>query len=150
MFYNARSNQTTFKVPCAGNHKTLLAVYFTDTPVTLQQNLDHQTWYESTDPRQGYNHVNFERSRLNSFQKKAMLKFLSNQETCQLSPLSRCESPRHLYIFDLVDIVNNYTNFQLNRTITCKYQLKLYDTTVALKYGQGHFKKWYQQVKFKK
>ena len=63
-----------------------------------------------TDTKQRYNYAMFERSRLNSVQEKAaMLKFLSNQETCQLSPLKGYESQRQRHINILVDIVNNYS-----------------------------------------
>ena len=75
------------------------------------------------DPKQRYNYGMFERSRLNSVQEKAaMLKFLSNQETCQLSPLKEYESQRQRHTNILVDIVNNHSNVQLNRTITYNFQ----------------------------
>ena len=76
-----------------------------------------------TDSKQRYNYAMFERSRLNSVQEKAaMLKFLSNQETCQLSPLKGHESQRQRHTNILVDIVNNHSNVQLNRTITYNFQ----------------------------
>ena len=63
-----------------------------------------------TDSKQRYKYAMFERSRLNSVQEKAaMLKFLSNQETCQLFPLKGYESQRQRHINILVDIVNNYS-----------------------------------------
>ena len=37
------------------------AVYGSDTPVILKQSQDHQTWYKSVDPKQGYNQAKFER-----------------------------------------------------------------------------------------
>ena len=37
-----------------------------DTPVALKWDLDQQTWYESADPWQDYNHTKFERPPLNS------------------------------------------------------------------------------------
>ena len=65
-----------------------------DTPVILKQDQDHQTWYDLIEPKQGYNHAKFERPPLNSIRKKMMLTVLSNQETCQLSPLNMCASKK--------------------------------------------------------
>ena len=48
----------------------------------------HQTWYESLDLKQGYNHAKFERHPKTASTKK----FLSNQKTCQLPPLNMCKS----------------------------------------------------------
>ena len=46
--------------------KKQLAVYDSDTSVTLKYSQGHQTWYELLDPKQGYNHAKFERSSYNS------------------------------------------------------------------------------------
>ena len=37
--------------------KTQIAVYVFNTAVTLKEGQDHQTWYESVDPKQAYNHA---------------------------------------------------------------------------------------------
>ena len=34
-----------------------VAVYDSDTPVTLKQGQGHQTWYKSVNPKQGYNNA---------------------------------------------------------------------------------------------
>ena len=76
-----------------------------------------------TDTKQRYNYAMFERFRSNSVHEKAaMLKFLSNQETCQLFPLKGYESQRQRHMNILVDTVNNHSNIQLNRTITYSFQ----------------------------
>ena len=53
------------------------------------------------------------------------------------------------YIHDLLNEINNRTKFQFNRTRTCNFQLKLFDTAVILKYNLGHWK-WYEWVKLNK
>ena len=67
-----------------------------------------------------------------------MLKFLFNQKTRQLSPLNMCKSEKLRYIHDILDILNKPTEFQLDQIRTSTFQLKLFDTAVTLKYGQGH------------
>ena len=49
------------------------------------------------------------------------------------------------YIQYLLDLLQNPTKFQLNGYERAIFQLKLYDITVTLKYGQGHWK-WYEQA----
>ena len=49
----------------------LIAVYVSDTPVTLKQDQGHKTWYELEDPQQGYNNAKFEKPRWNSVYGKA-------------------------------------------------------------------------------
>ena len=36
------------------------------TPVTMKQGQGHQTWYDSVDPKQGYNNAKFEKPPLHS------------------------------------------------------------------------------------
>ena len=50
------------------------AVYVSNTTVTLKQGQDHQTYNDNVDPKQGYNHVKFKRSRCNDVQEKANVK----------------------------------------------------------------------------
>ena len=47
---------------------------------------------------------------------------------------------------DRLDVINNRTKFQLNRINAYNFQLKLFDTVVALKHNYGH-RKWYTLVK---
>ena len=60
------------------NLKKQLAVYDSDTPVTLKNGQGYQTWYELVDPKQGYNNAKFKKPRLNGVREKAQIKFLSN------------------------------------------------------------------------
>ena len=46
--------------------KKQLAVYGSDTPVTLKQGQSHQTWYALVDPKQGYDNAKFEKPHLNN------------------------------------------------------------------------------------
>ena len=59
--------------------------------MTLKQGQGHQTWYELVDP----NEVIIMQSLKNLVKtvsaKKLPIKFLSNQETCHLSPLNMWE-----------------------------------------------------------
>ena len=48
-----------------------VAVYDSDTPVTLKQDQSHQTWYELVDLEQGYYNADWETHRLNSVHEKA-------------------------------------------------------------------------------
>ena len=68
-----------------------------------------------------------------------MLKSFPNEEVCQLSPLNMCATQKW-YIYDLLDIINYCTKFQLNWIRKSNFQLKLSDTAVNLKYNQGHRK----------
>ena len=54
--------------------------------------------------------------------KKPTREFLSNQETHQSSPLNMCESQKYRYIHDLLDVLNNPTNFQLYRASTKNFR----------------------------
>ena len=73
-------------------NKTLktFAVYDSDKSVTLKLSTGHQTWYESLDHEQSYNHAKFERPPLNSVRKKAKLlkKDLSTQKKKKKSVIS--------------------------------------------------------------
>ena len=66
-------------------------------------------------------------------EEKTMLKvFFPNEEICKLSPLNTFENPKKWHIHDLLDVINNYTKFQLNWIWTPKNV----DTAVTLKYNQ--------------
>ena len=41
-----------------------IAVYDSDTPMTLKQDQGHKTWYKLVDPKQGYNNAQFEKTLL--------------------------------------------------------------------------------------
>ena len=57
-----------------------------------------------------------------------------------------CKNDKQWYIHYLLDFLNNPTKFQLNWIRIQNVQLKLFNTAVTLKYGQGHWK-WCEQVK---
>ena len=114
--------------------------------MTLKWCQRHQTWYELLGPMQGNNHAKFQRPPLNSVHQKANRKILSNQKTCQLSSLNMCQSEKYWYIHYLLDLLNDPTKFKHSWIRTQNFHLKLFDTAVTLKYGQGHWK-WYEQVK---
>ena len=59
--------------------------------MTLKQGHGNQTWYELVDPKQGYNNAKLKNTGTVSAEKPTT-KFLSNQETRQLSPLNVFES----------------------------------------------------------
>ena len=96
---------------------------------TLKQGQGHLPWYELVDPTQGYI---IKQSVKNlawtvSTQKQTII-FLSNQETHQLSPLSKT------VVYDnLLDVSHNPTKFPLYPIDKYHVQLHLFDTTVTLK-----------------
>ena len=47
------------------------AVYISDKPVTLKQNQGQQTQNNNADPKQGYNHAQFESSCFHGVREKA-------------------------------------------------------------------------------
>ena len=71
-------------------------------------------------------------------EKKATLKFFSNEEICQLSSMNMCENKKYWYIHDIIDTISNRTEFQLNQIRTKKFQLTLSNIAVTLQYNQGH------------
>ena len=79
--------------------KEQFAVYDSNTPVTLKQGQGHQTWYEWLDPEQGHIQSLKDLPYTVSPQ-KPMLKFLSNQKTCQLPPLNVCKK-RKIVVYPL-------------------------------------------------
>ena len=107
--------------------------------MTLKYGQGLQTLYKSLDPEQDYNHAKFERSPFKQcLPKKPTLKFCVKSENYHLSPLNMCQSERWWYIQYLLDLLNNPTKFKLSWIKTQIFQLKLFDTAVMLKYGQGH------------
>ena len=77
-------------------------------------------WYESLDPKQGYNHAEFERPPLICLPsaKKPMLKCCCffKSENCPLSFSNMCKSEKQWYIFTVYfDLLNNPTKLQLNQ-----------------------------------
>ena len=80
--------------------KKQFAVNYSEIPVILKWGQRHQTWYKLVDPKQGYNQAKFKKPHFNSVCEKANV-FCPTQETCQLSPLSTCESKNKWYIHDL-------------------------------------------------
>ena len=67
--------------------------------MTLKQSPGHQTYNENVDLEQDYNHAKFERFGFDSVQEKGNIKvgffFLSNEEICQLFPLSLCQNTKN-------------------------------------------------------
>ena len=74
------SNHKTFNLRKTKIHNTQFAVYISDAPVTLKQTQGHQTCNDNVDPKQGYNHVKFERSCFNGVQEKAKVSFLQTRK----------------------------------------------------------------------
>ena len=67
--------------------KKHVAVYDSDTSVTLEQGQGHQAWHALVDPTQSYNHAEFERPHLNSVLEKANVKgFVKSENTSVISP----------------------------------------------------------------
>ena len=64
-----------------------------------------------------------------------MLKFLPNQKTSQLSPLYMCKCEKQWYIYNLLDLLNNPTEFLFNWIRKHNFQLRQFDLAVTLKYG---------------
>ena len=60
--------------------KVQFAVYISDTPVTLKESQDHQTYNEYVDPKQAYNLAKLEDLTLTMFKKKEMLNFFQTRK----------------------------------------------------------------------
>ena len=73
--FNVRSNHTTFKLQRTRIPYTQFAVYISDTPVTFKQSQGHQTYNDNVDPKQGYNHAEFDRFCFNGMREKANVNF---------------------------------------------------------------------------
>ena len=58
----------------------------------------NQTWYTMQGPKRGCNHAKFQRAPSNSVRQNANVQVLSNQKTCQLSPLNMCKSENWWYM----------------------------------------------------
>ena len=83
------------------------------------------------------------KNKQNKTKQKPKLKFFlffsPDVELCHyLSWLHVKVKQKHIH--DLVNVINNYTKFQLNRIRIHNFLLKLLETAVTLKYGQGHWK----------
>ena len=116
--FNVRSNHTTFKLQRTRIPYTQFAVYISDTPVTFKQSQGHQTYNDNVNPKQGYNHAKFERTCSRSVKEKGNVKGFSNKEICPFSPLTMCKNQKQWHIYDLLDVINNCTKFQLHRRRT--------------------------------
>ena len=81
-----------------------------DTPVTLNQSQGHQTWKDNVIPSKIM--------IMQSLKDLANVKFSSEKESCQLSPLNMYENQKWKYIHDLLHVINNCTQFQLKRIRT--------------------------------
>ena len=66
------------------------------------------------------------------------LKFLSNQKSCQLSPLNKWKKSKVMVnILDLDDVINNHSEFEPNQIRTYSFQLKVLYIAVNLICGQN-------------
>ena len=70
IFFNVHNNHATFTLRWTKS-KQQIAVYDSDTPVTLRQGQGHQTLYALEDPKQNYNYTKFENPHLNNVHEKA-------------------------------------------------------------------------------
>ena len=68
--FNECSNHSTSKQQRTSIQNTQVAVYVSDTPVTLKQSQAHQTYNVNVDPKQGFNCLKFERSCFHSVPEK--------------------------------------------------------------------------------
>ena len=102
--------------------------------MNVQQIQGHKIYHENVNPKQGYTHAKFERSHSNSVIKKGNIIFFSNEKIC-LSPFNTCEKtqtnpPSDIFkiylMFDLLDVINNRTKFQLHwiSTTDTKFSVK--------------------------
>ena len=62
--------------------------------VTMKQSQGHPKKNDNAHPKQGYNDAKFEISCFSAVWGKANVKFLSNEELCQWSPLHKCENQK--------------------------------------------------------
>ena len=70
--------------------------------MTVKQSQGHQNYNENVDPKQGNILIIMKSLKdlaLMVSKKKLMLKFFSNEEICQLSPLNMCEREKKSGIF---------------------------------------------------
>ena len=78
---------TTKHLNCDGQEsKEQLAVYNSDTPVTLKQGHGHQTQYELVDLKQGYNMKSVKKPRLNSVREKPTIIFCDTRKRVSYFP----------------------------------------------------------------
>ena len=49
-----------------------------------------------------------------------------------------CDCQTVRFIHDILDVLNNPMKFQLNQIRMIIFQVKLFDTAMSMKYGQGH------------
>ena len=93
------------------------------------------------DPEQGYNHAQFERPPLYSVRQKSNVKVSVISENTSIISLEYVQQYKIMvYSFAYLTYWTIQTKFPLNWIRTQNVQLKLFDTAVTLKYGQGHWK----------
>ena len=113
------------------------AAYTSDTPVTLKQGQGHKSQNDDVDPKLGNNHSKVETVCFNAVCEEANVKgflvcFLN--EIHQLSALNMCDHQKWCYIHN---VPHNPMKFQPSGIRKQFCHLKLFDTAVTLKYGQG-------------
>ena len=91
-----------------------LAVYISDTPLTLKQSQSNQTENDKVDPKQGYKHAMLDRSCFNDVRKKANVKSFFKRGSTSITSLKHVRtSKRGWYIHDLLDALNrSWTTIQ--------------------------------------
>ena len=94
--------------------------------MTLKQGQGHQNWYDLIDPKQGYNHAKFAEHTFNIITSS---KILSNQEACQLSPVSMYRSffkkrKKKWIIHHLPDVLNNLIKVQTQSDRNIQFSVK--------------------------
>ena len=81
--------------------------------MTLKQDQGHQSRHDLVDPKQGYNHVRFEKC----LTKRQHSGFCQIQKQVKIAFEFTLKSKmRHIH--DLVNVINKHTRFQLNQVRT--------------------------------
>ena len=84
-----------FKLQRRGIQNTQVAVYISDTTVTLEQSPGHQTYNDNVDPKQGYNHATFERYCFTGVLEKANVKdFFFQMRKCVIISLEHARTSK--------------------------------------------------------
>ena len=88
----------------------------------------------------GYSNDKIENPRWNSVRENVNNTVLTKSGNTQLYPLNMCQSlnnnnnnNKNRYVHDLLDVLDNPTQFKLNQIRKEKFQLNVFDTAVTLK-----------------
>ena len=132
-----------FKLQRTRIQNTQFVVFISVTSVTLKRSQSHQIKNNNVDPKKGYNHAKFERSCFSVVSEKKQFDsffvcFFQTRKYVNYFSLNMRENQKWRYIYDLLNVINTHTKFQLNRIRTYNFQFKLSSTAVTLKYNQDH------------